>query len=443
MEQTEYKGLWWLPSNKDHKVAGILYHTPGEEIRLELIGAFNRMTANSIMANINALNEDVIHGQDSEGRDISIFESSCGLSIKGKAEFATSVYKGRAVAVGMHLDSLDDERFFRASVRIPELSYWLYPATVQQVHVDGENGKGLYVKMKQQPDEEREVAKTQISGGFSVALCRNATYHSGDFSFTPTFEQYTSLTIEHKKEASLKQFYEKAVSFERFMSLATFREVGFSELALFSKEYYFTVGKEQIRYHPVLVDTVFHQKPSPHKIQKLNFIFDYEQIKDNYPKAIKQWFRKDEKFGAIRAHYLDSIDYHGPFSYINFLIVIQAVEGYGRRFLRKEIAEYRKTLPADKKKKPLLEILQAIFKHYDDVHSINQNTDLESIVQTRNYHSHLLPQKSKKTVDTFELYNLTDELRRVLVCCMLSYLGLTNTEIDELTKETYNPLFKK
>ena len=214
MKTIEYKGLWWVPSKKDRKVAGILYHIPGEEIRLELIGTFNPEAANSILAIFNAQNEDVIHGQDSDGQDISLFESSCSISHKGKAEFATSIYKSRVIAVGMHLDSLDDSRFFKATVKIPELSYWLYPATVQQVHLDGDNGKSMYVKMDRQPNEEREVAKTQISGGYSVALCRNATYQSGEFSFKPTFEQYTSLTIERKNNASLKQFYEKAVGFD-------------------------------------------------------------------------------------------------------------------------------------------------------------------------------------------------------------------------------------
>lgn len=443
MKTIEYKGLWWVPSNEDRKVAGILYHIPGEEIRLELIGTFNPEAASSIMAIFNAQNEDVIHGQDSDGQDITLFDCCCSISHKGKAEFATSIYKSRVLAVGMHLDSLDDSRFFKATVKIPELSYWLYPAAVQQVHLDGENGKSMYVKMDQQPNDEREVAKTQISGGYSVALCRNATFHSGEFYFKPTFEQYTSLTIERKKNASLKQFYEKAVDFERFMSLATFREVGFSELALFSKEYYFTVGKEQVHYHPVLVDTVFHQKPCSKKIEKYRFIFDYEQIKDRYQIAIKQWFKKDEKFGAIRAHFLDSIDYHGPFSYINFLVVIQAVEGYGRRYLKKEIAAYRNNLPQGRKSRPLLEILQTIFKHFSDVQKINQKTDLEAIVQTRNYHSHLLPQKNQKTVDVLDLYDLTDELRKVLLCCILSYLGLTNREIDDLTRQSHNGLFQK
>ena len=52
-----------------------IYHIPGEEIRLELIGTFNPEAANSILAIFNAQNEDVIHGQDSDGQDISLFES--------------------------------------------------------------------------------------------------------------------------------------------------------------------------------------------------------------------------------------------------------------------------------------------------------------------------------------------------------------------------------
>ena len=132
-----------------------------------------------------------------------------------------------------------------------------------------------------------------------------------------------------------------------------------------------------------------------------------------------------------------------PFSYINFLVVIQAVEGYGRRYLKKEIAAYRNNLPQGRKSRPLLEILQTIFKHFSDVQKINQKTDLEAIVQTRNYHSHLLPQKNPKTVDVLDLYDLTDELRKVLLCCILSYLGLTNREIDDLTRQSHNGLFQK
>ena len=79
MKTIEYKGLWWVPSNEDRKVAGILYHIPGEEIRLELIGTFNPEAASSIMAIFNAQNEDVIHGQDSDGQDITLFDCCCSI----------------------------------------------------------------------------------------------------------------------------------------------------------------------------------------------------------------------------------------------------------------------------------------------------------------------------------------------------------------------------
>ena len=140
---------------------------------------------------------------------------------------------------------------------------------------------------------------------------------------------------------------------------------------------------------------------------------------------------------------MDAIDYHGPFSYINFLVIIQAVEGFGRRFMQKEIADYRKSLPEGHKSKALHDILSAIFKHYNDVKCINQDTDINAIVETRNYHSHLLPQKSKNAVEIIDLYYLTEELRKLLICCILSYLSFTNEEINVITKNTYNDLFRE
>lgn len=40
MEKIEYKGLWWLPSNPDNQVAGILTLIPEKGIELELFDIF-------------------------------------------------------------------------------------------------------------------------------------------------------------------------------------------------------------------------------------------------------------------------------------------------------------------------------------------------------------------------------------------------------------------
>ena len=80
MEAKEYRGLWWLPSNKERKVAGVLAYTPGEEFRLELIGSFNAEYDGTILAPLKAKTmEPVIHGQASDGSNITLFDSTCGV----------------------------------------------------------------------------------------------------------------------------------------------------------------------------------------------------------------------------------------------------------------------------------------------------------------------------------------------------------------------------
>ena len=89
-----------------------------------------------------------------------------------------------------------------------------------------------------------------------------------------------------------------------------------------------------------------------------------------------------------------------------------------------------------------MNILTTVFGQYTDVKAVNQETDLDAIVETRNYHSHLLAQRGKKWVDGIELFELTDELRKVLICCILTYLGFSNQLIDKLTSNTNNDLFR-
>lgn len=124
MDVKEYRGLWWLPNNSSRKIAGVLTYKSSEEFKLELIGIFDENYDGTILAAFKSTQiEQVIHGQASDGSNITLFECSCGISHKGCAEFSTAIYKARSIVIGIHLDSLDKKRFFKASARIPELSY--------------------------------------------------------------------------------------------------------------------------------------------------------------------------------------------------------------------------------------------------------------------------------------------------------------------------------
>ena len=128
----EYKGQWWLPGKDDDKVSGTLYYNPGESLLLELIGNFKDESQDPFQELLNVHRIDVIYGQCPDGKDITLFDAGCNLQRTFKADYPVARYHPREIVIGMHLPSITEKRFFKAVVKIPELSYWLYPGTLIQ-----------------------------------------------------------------------------------------------------------------------------------------------------------------------------------------------------------------------------------------------------------------------------------------------------------------------
>jgi len=451
MATHEYKGKWWLPGKEDDKVSGVLSYTPGESIELELIGNFSESDQNVINNLFVEERVPVIYGQASDGSDISLFD--CGNSIHRvfKADFSITKYFPRYIAIGMLLPSINEKRFFKAKIKIPELSFWLYPKAIERLFLtDNDRISGVNIRMDNLPEEERVAAKTRLRNGYSCSLTREANYNSGDLLFTASFEQFTALVIESNKETSFKALYEKTVRFERFLSLATLRDVSSSEILLFSKDSFKEIGGRP-HYSPIRIDTVFHDSPNQKKISVSDFLFNHDTIKEKYNDIIRKWFSRDSQFDAIRGHMLESIDYQGHFSYINFLVVIQAIEGYGLRYRKTDVKNVAKAriAKAQKEGKPigskditLADILSTLINDYRDVTCVNKRINKRAIIDTRHYYSHLTEKKKKHKVDGVKLFDLTYHLRKLLLCCVLSYLGFTNAEIEQYTKDCNSAIIR-
>lgn len=435
----EFKGKWWLPGNETDKVSGTLYFTPGEAIRLELIGNFENGSKNALEEIMSVHRVDTIWGQIQNGKDVTLFDSGCSINRFFKADYSVAIYSARYIVIGTHLNSLDEKCFFKAVVDIPELSYWKYPDTlIMGIQEDSEGKQVISVSTRVITKEERTKNKVRIGSGYTFTLDPNRSFNGSDLFFEPSFKQFTNLCIEKTGGASFRSFYNKVVGYEKFLSLAMLREVSYKELSLFSLDVKEQMGGKTI-YRPIIVDSVVHPAPSEKKIEAHNFLFNYNDIETNYKAVIRKWFARDSKFDAIRTHFLDSIDYHGHFSYMSFLVIVQAIEGYSRRYM-KEMANTRRLANGNNRTK-MRDYLEAVIFNQKDIRRVNQRIDISAIIQSRDYYSHLLDEKKKKKLDGVELYNLTSQLRRVLTCCILTYLGFSNTDIDKFTSETNNSMF--
>lgn len=397
MSEQIFKGKWWLPNEID-KVSGTLYYTPGKTIMLELIGNFSSKPQDPFEQYMLSEDAAVIWGQASTGEKISLLISTCAMDKSYAVDYVISRYHARVIVIGIHILSENDKVFFKAKVKIPELSIWCHPGILERFEFSNEDGmKCVGIRMFQSADSERTEFSVCLPSKHKISLVKNAEYNSGENYLNPTFSQSTDLYIEKKGNTSIKDLYSKAVRFEQFLSLSLRRPVRYSQLLMYCKDEVKHIRGDKVYYKPIQVDTIFHQEPLSQKVKSLDFLFKYADIQQKLSLVLKKWYSRDVHFRAIRGNFLESIDYSGCFSHINFLIVIHALEGYIVRYYAEDAKKYDSS---KRKGDPYLKAcLRFILDKFKDVSGINQKINLDAINKTRNYYSHLHKRRKDKIAE--------------------------------------------
>ena len=159
-------------------------------------------------------------------------------------------------------------------------------------------------------------------------------------------------------------------------------------------------------------------------------MFDYKSISKQYPHIIQKWYTEKEDITPIRAHLIESIKDKRVFSSIDFLIIIQALEGFCTRF---------------RTENSLSKMLEAIISEFSGIDKLkNDNITIKQVVDSRHYFSHFM-EKTKKpnTLDGHDLYNLTFKLRKLLICCILHFIGFDYLQINQILNKSNNNLLHR
>ena len=138
----------------------------------------------------------------------------------------------------------------------------------------------------------------------------------------------------------------------------------------------------------------------------------------------------------IRNHLISSLEKKSSYNSVDFLIIIQAIEGFWWRF---KDNDYRINNSISKKKNTTLNtILNELLLEYCDIELLNNSgMDVEAIVDSRNYYSHFVEQSKKpKKLDGWLLIEQAKRLRILLICCVLSFIGFDHTKINNIFKKS-------
>lgn len=408
----EFKGIWWLPEDIENQVSGTLI-VENNKIGLETIGVFGSDSPIDHFAGGNAPHYDVIWGVSSDAKDISVFNCFESLSFNTNCPFSIAKYSAQVVAVGKHIRSLDEFGNYDVKAYIEELSYWFKPDCLHFNY-----NKQQYICCADLNNTHHITI--QIEDGCDLNLQGEVQYSHNKTGVRVEIKQMSTLNFIFSKPISMRDAKHKTFIFEQFLSFATLTPVHCDRLLLIDKEKKADLTNN---WTIELYDKKEERTGNPERFGE--YLFVYDTIKESFPSIMYKWYAEKDMF-PIRAHLIDSVGYRGTFCSTDFLIVAQAVEGYYCRFI--------------KDGPRLNEILEKLRKNFVDITILEMSDkDIKCIVDSRNYYSHLLPPgKKSNVVDGHELYDLNHKLRKLLLCCILKFVGFNNGEINTIFSKSHN-----
>ena len=432
-QKLEYKGYWYLPSSPEKKIAGNLAYYPNEKIVLELFGGFN--TSLSALFNSNSQQEPIIYGKTSDAKEITLLQCFQNVKINLSADFPIISYTCNFMIVGKLIADFDEKCQYTARVRIPELTYWCHPQTID-INFPNAEDPSDNMTISVNTHQTLNDIEVKVDDKTSILLKKNCNCSTKNMLLNVQLEQYAYLEIIKQNAVSIKELLTDIYKYEQFISLATLNIVKSSQIILYDSKLC-----EQKNYTPIyLIHPFIERLDITPNFQVHEYLFTYSTIQDIYPNILQIWYNAKEEVNPIRSHLLESLKKKKVYGSVDFLIIIQAIEGFWWRFKDKVYREQH-SIPS-KERTMLNTILTELKNDFLDIALIkNLDIDIAAIVDSRHYYSHfVLCDKKPKRLDGWDLIKQAKNLRLLLICCILSFIGLDNSRINTIFAKSNSKL---
>ena len=424
-EQFEIKGYWFLPGKEDNRVAGTLYFTPDKGITLELIGSFHEhLEFLQVSFDENAKTTAMIWGESSDAKAITLIDCHAYGSLNLSASFPMQNFSARYLLAGIHLEQIDNTVFNSISVQLPFLTAWVNNYRVKyslQFGDSGVNGFELGYHL-----DDNNIIAVQLDPELALEIEFSCTPPSTSTTEVLNIQQGYQLNLNTVLPQSFQHLLKKANRFNTFLQFGTLKELSFEKITLINPDDYQELTDGRKHFHPV---ELFYRQypPATERLSSTkDFLFTYDIITGSFSDLIKKWFGFDIQMAPILKHLINSISPKDLFDTGDFLVVIQALEGYATRF--------RPNIPKTGKKLTLKDQLNALWSEFSFISCIkNLKLDVGTAVNSRHYYSHFFSKKANAHVaDGVELYKLTQSLKVLLICCVLSETGFDQQSMSTI-----------
>lgn len=413
MESFEFHGVWWLPTDPDNKVLGVLKFDPTQKPQLILFGSFK------IKENIQTITYDsmqytnVILGETSSNvfTLLKCWEVELG--------FKRSVFNIDFIFKGKHF--LDEESivFDNITLNYPNLSKWANVPGIclnvsKEANVNGPNEYYYFRKPK--------AIKSKLKG-FEI----NILFKQVSLPQIPNelhLIQFASIEIKFSNKTHFHECKNKWETLTNFLTFGMGNSIYPTRI----------VGKLDPNKEIEIFYDVNSLISPIDDISQENMLFLFSDISNEFEKCLNNWFDNADKLEPTYDLYFGTHALPSMFLEHQFLSYIQAIESYHSRIYPTKGRVY------------LRNRLERIFSENGELLKIligNDEEFIDAVVKTRNYYTHYDGKLEKKAVTDDNLIILTDKLKYTLEICLMLILGINKEKIKTIIDNNKDYKFLK
>jgi len=446
VQESEYKGQWWLPDRPRRKAVGTLRLSGHGSAVLDLVGSFTGNTSFS-----EPPERDIILGSCG-GKAITLHRCILTKAREtiGAVQsqpvyqfFATEAY------IGVQFRSGADIKFGSVSVVYSNIDEWL---NLHVFDIQHEQDRTIITYEEPRPIEidVTDVGKVSIISG---RVGPTMSYVQTE----ATIKQKTFVKVEPAKEIPYEDYVPTMYHIRNLLSLGVGQPVHPTEIMGTTKK-----TKQLIRdkpYYPSvqIISTRWSMGEVPESLFPYRMRFTFSDVSDRMQLFLNTWFKKAELLDPVYDLYFGILYNQHMFLEQRFLSLIQAIESYHRRFMKNcELSEeehktrvaeilgavaekHREWLEKDilpySNEPSLRRRLKDVLAKCSAIVSLNkgdQRNFVNRVVTTRNYLTHYDASLRAGAARGVDLLQLTQRLKVLVETCLLLELGFEASEVDKL-----------
>ena len=391
-----FHGEWWVPAKRVRENGGLVVYSegPGKKFTGTLTYHGNSESVlelyhvpSDFQSTLYHENE-VMWGKDANGAIYTLF---C-VKIKEQNiwDFTNTLFSVELILIGKHVSCKRDVCFESCIVQYPYLRNWAFLG----------NAPNNY-------------ALVEVSMGDGVKWVLRNKIEKEESPYDLTISRKTELVIESSKGISVYDGLRLAKEFAQFLSIALYCEQNPTSI-------HFVDKREPILNIQRQCSLLFERNESCNPNGDL---IKFNELNENLPSMLQTWHKNFESLSPISGYLITSLKKNRYFGAPDFLIVAQALDGYFKRFVGKNINERIKRYEKQ------IEKLLDQFKNIDVIKKCR--IDPVVLKDSRHKYSHLFPDdEPSQAVAGEDLYWLTEKSKILLTCCILDMLGLSTEEIN-------------